>query len=648
MKKIIIAIFYTLLISTSIHAKYLDQTMTDIFSKVKKSFTYYGEVVAVIPERKEAVIQFENFTPQKGMEASIYRQEGPIVNKLSGKIVGQIEDRIALLSLKEVSGSIGIGDIIENKGIKVGDKVKYSKRVIFKLSDVENLSDKPLAAYNIQSYIELGMSAFSEFEIIPENVNIPPGRDEYIVNLKVFIKDSENPKSKKISVKLFSNYTKYSIGLYEETFDLSNKMINYNPEKDDSKKVASSANSSQYPSLSVYPMGNQGQVAAALPQYPYGQSPQLPNQLSNQQPPYPNAQLQKLPPETAKKYPGTAKTTASKYNMETFENTKPVITKFRNISQLSEKVKTVDFYKDKIIYSDGTSIIYGELSSDTFRKLTGDTYKGFGNIIGVRFIDVDNNGDVEIVVNILMKDSMDSRIYKINGNKISIIADHLNHIFGTFDFDDNGVEEFASQSFDSENIFGSTLSKINLKGDKIERVKDTWIPFGFRLSSSVKADLDGDGVKEILFVNEIHKLMVYQKGEAIYNGDESLGGTFNSASVNLGTEKFEYNKQKAIDVKPLKFTKDASGKESVLIVKNYATLDAVLGDVGLFKEGELRLVYKNSMGDVTMKPYTGKLEGGIEGFYLNNDEIYCAVIKKSSVNPLAIKAASYIVGFPAY
>jgi len=400
--------------------------------------------------------------------------------------------------------------------------------------------------------------------------------------------------------------------------------------------------------IPVYPMSPQTQMNQQSQLSNYPQYPAYPGSAAN------NKVVSKYP--YAAKYKGynldtnkdKNKKMSSKYKFDTFDKVKPVITKFRKITQLSEKVKSIDFNQNQVIYTDGASIIYGKIKFDKFSKISGDLYKGFGDVLNVQFVDVDNDNNKEIVANIILKDRMDSRIYKIVNNRLTLIGDHFDYIFGAYDFNDDGKDEFAGQTFDEENIFGGQLYKLSFNNGVINKVKKTWIPFGFRILTAVKADLDNDGIRELLFINEVHRLMVYKKGEKIYTGDDSLGGSFNSATVNLGTEKFEYTKARGIDVRPIKFIKNNKGRESVLIVQNYATLDKLLGDVGLFKEGELKLVYINDFGDVALKTYTGKVEGGIEGFQIYNNEIICTVIKKSSVNPLAVKAATYIVAFPAF
>ncbi len=636
-KRLILFIFFCFTFLSNIGiAKTLDKAFYDIFSKVLKQFSYEGEVVAIIPERDEAAVQFENnIIPPVGAEVTIYRHEKKLYNQLTGKFIGFLDTHVGIISIKDKVGTVAIGDIIDNTGhIKPGDLARFTKRVVFYVKGIKNLTDKPLQAYDVESYLELAGAKFPSIQIIFPNqmqVNInKQSKDVYYLNMKIFIKDTENPQEKDVSVEFSSFYTGMNIGVYSDTFKLSQKMLAYKSQTfgvgtSQQKIITPTSNLPTYPGLPVYPMGPQAQVNI------------------NKVPQYPN--LPKYPKPVKK----IEKKQQSKYKFTTLEGLKPEVVKFRKIALIPGKLKSIDFDDNRLIYSESSEIVYGEIvNGNVFRRLDRVKYKGFGQIMNVQFVDADGDGKKEVIENILEKDGMSSKIFKIKQNHLVEIASNINLILGGFDFDNDGKEELAGQTFDEENIFGDALYELKLSGSSVKRVKRVWIPFGFRLPSSVKADIDGDGKKELLFINSIHRLIVYKNGENIYTGDESLGGSFNIVSWNLGTEKFQYTKPQAIDPKPIIFRKDEKGREGVLIVKNYATGDIILGDIGLFKKGEVRVVYINNFGDVAMKPYSGKVDGAIEGITVLNNELVCGVIKKSAVNPLSKKASSFLIAFPVY
>ena len=646
-KKSVFWLIFVIFITTQLYSKTLDQAFSEVFSKLLKQFSYEGEVVAIIPERDEAAVQFENnFIPPIGAEVTIYRHQRKLFNQLTGKFIGYLDEHIGTISIKDKVGTVAIGDIVENTGhIKAGDKARFTKRVIIYVKGISNLTEKPTQAYDIQSYLELAAGKFPAIQLVfNQNPMIQQKKDIYPINMKVFIKDSISSLKKDVSVEFSSVYTGRNIGVYTATFDLSKKMLAYKAQTYQPKPQLPKGN--QYPGLPSYPMGPQGSVLQ--PMQPMQQLPTYPMQgqgsVSTLKP------ITVAPPVKEKKYKlSKLINKSSKYKYNTLENLKPTVTNFRKISQLTEKLKSIDFNGNKVIYSDGYNIVYGEIvGPNVFKKLSGDTYKGFGQVMNVAFVDADGDGKKDVIINIILKDGMESRIYKIYGNKLKMVSGEINYILGGYDFDNDGKEELAGQTFDQENIFGDALYELVLKGNGLKRKKRVWIPFGFRLPSSVKADIDGDGKKELLFINDIHRLIVYKGGENIYVGDESLGGSFNIISWNKGTEKFQYTKPQAIDPKPIVFIKDKKGREGVLLVKNFATGDIILGDIGLFKQGEVRLVFLNSFGDVAMKPYSGKVDGAIEGITIYNNELVCGVVKKSAVNPLATKAASFLIAFPAY
>ena len=645
MKKILKAlVVISFLIPQILFAKTLDQAFSDIFTKILKQFSYEGEVVAIIPERDEAAVQFENnFIPPIGAEVTVFRHQRKLYNQITGKFIGYLDEHVGTISIKDKVGTVAIGDIVENTGnMKAGDNARFTKRVVIYVKGIKNLTEKPSQAYDVQSYLELAAGKFPSIQLVfTQNQYAQQKKDIYPINMKVFIKDSISNTKKAVSVEFSSVYTGRNIGVYESKFDLSKKMLAFKsqtfsitPQKPQIQAPAT------YPGLPVYPMTPQ-QSPGMQPIQPMAQLPAYPmqRQAVNLKPlkPQQKYQLTKLKPKK------------SKYKYSTLENLKPTVTNFRKISSLSEKLKSIDFNKNRVIYTDGYVIVYGEIiGQNAFKKMDQDKYKGFGQIMNVAFVDADEDGKKDVIVNIILKDGMESRIYKIYGNKLKLVKKEIDYILGGYDFDNDGKEELAGQTFDQENIFGDALYELKLKGGDLKRIKRVWIPFGFRLPSSVQADIDGDGKKELLFINDIHRLIVYKGGENIYIGDESLGGSFNIISWNKGTEKFQYTKPQAIDPKPIVFMKDKKGREGVLIVKNYATGDILLGDIGLFKQGEVRLVYLNSFGDVAMKPYSGKVDGAIEGVTIYNNELVCGVIKKSAVNPFATKAASFLIAFPAY
>ncbi len=651
-KRSIFLLIFVFLISTQLYPKTLDQAFSEIFSKLLKQFSYEGEVVAIIPERDEAAVQFENnFIPPIGAEVTVYRHQRKLFNQLTGKFIGYLDEHVGTISIKDKVGTVALGDIVENPGhMKAGDNARFTKRVVIYVKGINNLTEKPTQAYDIQSYLELAAGKFPQIQLIfSQNPMMQQKKDVYPINMKVFIKDSISNTKKDVSIEFSSVYTGRNIGVFTSTFDLSKKMLSFKAQTPQAL-ISKISQPQGYPGLPAYPMGP---TANLQPLQPVGQGGQLPT--------YPMAQGQvsglkpiPLKPVTSqpqeKKYKlSKLKPLNSKYKYSTLENLKPTVTNFRTITQLTEKLKSIDFNNSNVVYSDGYSIVFAKIVGEhALKKLYGETYKGFGQIMNVAFVDANNDGKKDVIVNIILKDGMESRIYKIAGNKLILAKNNIDYILGGYDFDNDGKEELAGQSFDKENIFGDALYELELKGNNLERKKRVWIPYGFRLPSSVKADVDGDGKKELLFINDIHRLIVYKNGENIYTGDESLGGSFNIISWNKGTEKFQYTKPQAIDPKPKVFMKDKKGREGVLIVKNYATGDIILGDIGLFKQGEVRLVFLNSFGDIAMKPYSGKVDGAIEGINIYNNELICGVIKKSSVNPIATKAASYLIAFPAY
>jgi len=624
MKKISSFIIIFIFITVSLYSKSLDQAFSDIFSKLIKQFSYEGVVVALIPERDEVAVQFENnFIPPIGAEVTIYRHKKKLFNQLTGKFIGYLNEHVGTITIQDKVGTVALGEIVENNGhIRVGDNARFTKRVIIYVKSISNLTDKPTAAYDVKSYIELAAGKFRTIQIVfPPNPILQQKKNIYPVNMKVFIKDSISSSKKDLSVEFSSVYTGRNIGIYTEAFDLSKKMLTYKPPAIKPVTPASPSIMAQpgvlsYPGLPTYPMGPTSNIQpqGQLPAYPMNPTG-VPQQSFNKP-----VELKPIRPVH------TIKTQPKLKSFSEIENFQPVVTDIKTISEIPEKLKSIDFYGNKIIFTDGKKIVYAEFFGEHgMRKLSQIIYKGPGQIMNVSFVDINGDGFKDGVVNIISKYRMLSQLYKIVNNKLVFYKGNLNYILGGFDFDNDGIEELAGQTYSSSDIFGDSLYELEVKNGKIIRKKRVWIPAGFRLISSIKADIDGDGKKELIFINAQHKLIIYKNGENIYSGSKSLGGSNNKILLNIASKP----KTIVIDPRPIILKKNLKGKEKILVVKNFLESG----------NGEVEIASVSNGGDIIIEPYSGKVKGAIDGITVYNGELVCGVARKKS---------SYLIAFLPY
>ena len=583
MRRIVLFITLFLILTSSVNAKLLDNSLEDIFKNIKKTFSYYGEVVAIVPQRNEAVVQFKDTAPKKGTEVVVFREGKSIINKISGRVVGSVENMIGLITIKESTGTVALGDIIKNNGIEIGDKVKFPARIVFLIKGIENLTSIPTQAYDIESYMDLAVSKYPEFQLINQNSLMHQPKDAYIVYMKIYIKDSTNPMKKKISVKVYSSYSGYTIGLFSETFKLTKKMMGYNsapvPMNMNIKPYSGGLNSG----IPVYPLGGSPAVsqAPAYPGYPSYPSYGAPAQ-----------QMANVTPEV-KPYP-----MYGNVNMQQKEQTlKPVmqtplkpLASSRKILSFDENIKFVSFCNDYLIYSDGKSLTVGKLKFHKFKKIASTTLNKKGKLLGLSS-SISSKGKLVVLANIIDFGRMVSSVYILSDNMLKKKADNLNYILGYFDFDKNGKYSLAGQRFDKKRIYGAYLYKLEENGETISRVKKEWIPFGFRLPyyTTIKLDKKDSGM---VFINNNGKLLIYRNGERVFE-----------------------SKKKVASVKPFNIDNKR---------------------VGFFSDKKIEEVVSDNIGNIIEQGYSSKIESDILGCSLINYEIVCVANDKGKVSLISL------------
>lgn len=572
-KRPLIFLFFLFIFPCILHSKTLDQAFSEIFSKILKQFSYNGEVVALIPDRDEAALQFENnIIPPVGAEVLIYRPVKKIYNQITGKFIGYINQKVGMVSITDHVGTVAIGTIIDNSGnIKVGDKARFTKKLVIILKGIKNLTDRPIQAYDVNSYMELAEAKFHSLKIIsPQVTNISSNKDNdaYYINMKVYLKDSVNPNKKELIIRFSSFYTGMDIAEYSSEFDMTKKMLSYSAPTQ-IQAGAQAFNNIQgvpsYPGIPMYPMTPQPvqNPQQNVPAYPIS-APSIPK-------------------------PNIAKITPpKKFNIKHHE-TQPLIDRYTTLLKILDKVDNIDFNGNFIVYSTKSSIIYGEYTKKgLFKKFYIVNLNKNGKIINIAFMDIDNDGFKEIIANYILKNKIDSMIFKIKNRKLLKIKDHIKYILGGFDFDNDKKLELGGQSFNKKDIYGNSLYELSFKNGIIKRIKTTWIPNGFRLPYSIKIDIDNDKVQELIFIGKDNELMVYKNGEDIYS--KKLKG-------------------KIINVKPI------SIGNKIIIVEN------ANGKTQLYK------LIKSSTEGIIMEPFSKKFNGKLIGIYYNGFNIIGCLVK---------------------
>lgn len=375
--------------------------------------------------------------------------------------------------------------------------------------------------------------------------------------------------------------------------------------------------------------------------WPWHPFPQVPMAYQ----PVPGAPARRYPPTIQ---PGLAKPAArpeeaAKYPMETSQMEKAMAPRYRKVAEFPQSALSVDIYDldadgtpEAIFITEGTLQVRG--LSETGNSV-GHSFRGFG-----RLVSVTGGEGGYIALNIYIQNKqMKSMILRYTEGQLRPIASDLNYILAFVDLNNDGKREtLLAQDFDSERFFGARVFKMRIEGRKVRPGPDVKVPRDFHLIGATFADLNGNGTNEIAFVNEHHKLMIFEGNKKLWVSPRRVGGGVQDVSLDVGTDYIQFPENIPVETPPLVVDLNRDGKKDLLITDNKSTVYHLVEGFPTYEYGRISLVTSGSLG-YQLLPFSGKISGPVVGLGMENNEIYCGLIKGSL---LWGKATSYILAFP--
>ena len=369
-----------------------------------------------------------------------------------------------------------------------------------------------------------------------------------------------------------------------------------------------------------YPQAVAMQPAPGTPpaRYPYGAPP--------------TAAQPTVPPKQAAKYP-----------IASAEMEKTIVPRYRKVTEIPDAALCVDLYDldgdgtlEAILITENTLQIK-ELSETG--NTVGHSFRGFGKLVSVSG---GENGYIALNIYVENK-QMRSMILRYKKGQLEPVVTDLNFILAFVDLDNDGKREtLLAQDFDSERFFGAKVFKMRILGNKVEAGPNVRVPRDFHLIGASFADLNGDGVNEISFINEHHKLVIYRGDRRIWISPRRVGGGVQDVSIDVGTDYVRFPENIPVETPPYAIDLDKDGRKELLIADNKSTVYHLVEGFPTYEYGRISMVSAESLGYM-LRPFTGKLSGPVVGIGGDGKEIFCGLVKGSL---LWGKATSYILAFP--
>ena len=334
---------------------------------------------------------------------------------------------------------------------------------------------------------------------------------------------------------------------------------------------------------------------------------------------------------------------ASKYPIASADMERALVPRYRKVTEIPQVALCVDIYD---LDGDGTlEAIFITEGTLQIKELTetgntvGHSFRGFGKLVSV------SGGEGGyIALNIFLESKqMRSMILRYIEGRLEPVVSNLNFILAFVDLDNDGKREtLLAQGFNTETFFGAKVFKMRILGKKVEPGPNVHVPRDFHLIGATFADLNGDGVNEISWINEHHKLVIFRGDTKVWVSPRRVGGGVQDVSIEVGTDHISFPLNVPVETPPYPMDVDKDGKKELLIPDNKSTTYHLVEGFPTYEYGKISMVSVESLG-YTLRPFSGKLSGPVVGLGSDGKEIFCGLVKGSL---LWGKANSYILAFP--
>ena len=350
----------------------------------------------------------------------------------------------------------------------------------------------------------------------------------------------------------------------------------------------------------------------------------------------------------------SGKVKKGKYGLSTTEAGKAILTRYRQMAEVSLVVKGMDvgdLDNDGIVemvFTDGEKIFVYQMTERGLKYSYRYHFDKWGSIVNIMVGDITGDRKDEILVNTFKEteDGFSSFVIAKRKGKYKIIADNIPFVMGFLggkSVADKGVY-FVGQGFAEEVLFSNTVSRLKFNNGEVLSTGKFSVPMGFTLPGAVYDDINNDRIKELCFINKQNFLEIYQGEKRLWVSDERLAGSLHDVQYEVGTERMSYTEKRQISAPLRIYDLDGDGVKEILLSDNESGMSTSFGEYGFLNKGYVKMVRNSGSGFVVQK-VTGVIGGPVQGIQIVKDELICAMVKRGD-DLLKLSGNTYLLAFP--
>src|SRR5262249_6110396 len=254
---------------------------------------------------------------------------------------------------------------------------------------------------------------------------------------------------------------------------------------------------------------------------------------------------------------------------------------------------------EDIVLTDGKKVLMYQLTGEQVEFVDEYVPEAARRILTVQCAEVDGKPGREIIVNQFINNTLATAILTYRNGHLQILQDHIDVMLVALDRDGDGIKETLwGQTYDINEFFTTgRASQYAMVNGKLKRQEKVVVPKVFRATGVAVADLNGDGRRDVVLIDESRQLRVYRGKEQLYKSNDRVGGTYSVAEVKRDTtakmaQPFPYFMEPWMAVADL----DGDGHEDIVVPRNVRSLTNVFTNINIYSGGDVVVFSQKEFG----------------------------------------------------
>ncbi len=279
---------------------------------------------------------------------------------------------------------------------------------------------------------------------------------------------------------------------------------------------------------------------------------------------------------------------------------------------------------EDIALTDGKKVFVYRLTGEQVELLDQYVPDSGARILTVQYAEVDGKPGQEILVNEFINNAFDAAILTLRNGHLQILQEHIDALLVAVDTDGDGIKDTIwGQPYDLSEFFSvGRATRYAMVDGKLKRQEQITVPKVFRATGLAMADLNGDGRRDLVLIDESRQLRIYRGKEQLYKSNDRVGGSYSMAQVmrvtsSAGAQPVPYFMEPWLAVADL----DGDGREDVILPRNVRSTGGYLPNVNIYSGGDVVVLSRKEFG-YSITAITPQFDGVISGVAMLRQRSY--------------------------